>query len=99
MVGPVDNIDGQMIGFMSKDVGGMRFANGGGAAGGYLESSSTMGGRGYNDMEMAYMDSMRRSETLMSREMAGDFDGMAVSEMFLGEYYSQVIYSYGIMCT
>ncbi len=30
------------------------------------------------------------SETLRRRGMAGDFEGMAISDMFLGEYYSQV---------
>lgn len=70
-------------------------AGAGGAAGGamgagFMDSTSTMGGRGYNEMEMSYMDSIRRSETLRSRGMAGDFDGMAISDMFLGEYYSQV---------
>lgn len=95
-MGP-DTIDSGMIGLISKEVGGMRFVSGGGAAGGYLDSTSTMGGRAYNDMEMSYIDSMRRNENFMSREVAGDFDGMAVSEMFLGEYYSQVINSYRIM--
>lgn len=83
-----DNTDCGMIGLISKDVGGMRSAPGVGVIGGYMGSSSTVG-RAYNDMEMSYMDSMR--------EAAGDFDGMAVSEMFLGEYYSQVMYSYRIM--
>lgn len=96
-LGPVDNIDAGMIGLISKEVGGMRLVSGGGAAGGYMDSTSTMGGRGYNEMEMAYMDSLMRNDNFMSREVNGDFDGMAVSEMFLGEYYSQVIYSYRIM--
>uniref|UniRef100_A0A8C1PAY0 Desmoglein 2 n=1 Tax=Cyprinus carpio TaxID=7962 RepID=A0A8C1PAY0_CYPCA len=97
----LDVVDGRKLSFMSKDgVGGMYFAGGaGGALGaggaGFLDSTSTMGGRGYNEMEMSYMDSIRRSDTLRSRGGAGDFDGMAVSDMFLGEYYSQV----SIYCT
>lgn len=87
-----------MIGFQSKGVGGMQFSGGRGAAVGYLDSNSISGGRGYNEMGMGYMDSIRRNETLFNREVAGDFDDMAVSETFLGEYYSQVIYTYWIMC-
>ncbi|XP_042603389.1 desmoglein-2.1 [Cyprinus carpio] len=91
---PLDFIDNGRLDYASKDVGGMSFFGGGGAAGGaggtgFMESTSTMGFRGYNEMEMSYMDSIRRSETLRSRGVAGDFDGMAVSDMFLGEYYSQ----------
>ncbi|XP_067274613.1 desmoglein-2.1-like [Pseudorasbora parva] len=90
---PTDFTDGggRPMSLKSKDVGGMRIngVGGGGGGGGFMESNSIIGFRGYNDMEMAYMDSLRRDETLMSREMAGDFDGMAVSEMFLDEYYSQ----------
>lgn len=88
-----------MIGFKSKGVGGMQFSGGrsGGTAVGYVDSNSISGGRGYNEMGMGYMDSIRRNETLMSREVAGDFDDIAVSETFLDEYYSQVIYTYWIM--
>ncbi|XP_073672479.1 desmoglein-2.1-like [Garra rufa] len=76
--------------FSSREVNGMRMIGAGGAGGAaYLDSSSTMGGRGYNEMEMSYMDLMRRSEAFRGREMAGDFDGMALSHMFLAEYYSQ----------
>lgn len=93
-MGPAENVDG-MMGFMSKDsmaVGAMHAAGlgvGAGAAG-FLESTSTMGGRGYNEMEMDYMNSIRRSDAYLSRDMAGDFDGMAISDGYLCEYYSQV---------
>lgn len=72
---------------MGMGMGGM-----GGMAGGYMESTSTMGGRAYNGMgmEMHSMGSMRNSGAWAAREMAGDFDGMAAPEMFLNEYYSQV---------
>lgn len=93
IMGPAENVDG-MMGFMSKDsmaVGAMHAAGlgvGAGAAG-FLESTSTMGGRGYNEMEMDYMNSIRRSDAYLSRDMAGDFDGMAISDGYLCEYYSQ----------
>ncbi|TRY93749.1 hypothetical protein DNTS_020843, partial [Danionella cerebrum] len=86
----VDNADGFM-GFGTKTMGTMsQMVFGAGAgAGGFIESTSTMGGRGYNEMEMEYMNSMKRSDGFFGREMAGDFDGMAVSEGYLDEYYSQ----------
>ncbi|CAM4692033.1 unnamed protein product [Leuciscus chuanchicus] len=63
-----DNIDGLMIGFGSKVVGGMQISGGRGTAGGYLDSNSISGGRdysGYNGMGMGmgmgYMDSIRRN--------------------------------------
>lgn len=57
---------------------------------GYMESTSTMGGRGYNGMEMHSMNSVRNNGAWAAREMGGDFDGMAAPDMFLNEYYSQV---------
>lgn len=93
---PPSNVDG--MGFMTKDymaVGaghsaglGLGVGAGVGAAG-FLESTSTMGGRGYNEMELDYMNSIGRNNAYSSRDMAGDFDGMALSDGYLCEYYSQ----------
>lgn len=87
--GAVGAINGMGMGGMAG-MGGMGGMAGiGGMGGGFIESTSTMGGRGYNGMEMYNMNSMRNSGAWAAREMGGDFDGMAAPEMFLNEYYSQ----------
>ncbi len=91
----MEHVDGRR-GFASKDVGGMRIIGAGGAGGaGYMDSASTIGGRVYNGMEMSNMDSIRRSETLRSRGMVEYCDEMAVPDMYLEEYFSQVSMKYG----
>ncbi|XP_051951196.1 desmoglein-2-like [Xyrauchen texanus] len=62
-----------------------------GGASCFQESTSTVVGRGYNEMEINHMDSMARqmNGNFVSREMGDNFDGMALSDVFLDEFYSQ----------
>ncbi|XP_034559697.1 desmoglein-2-like [Notolabrus celidotus] len=84
------------LGGLLETGGAQGGAQGGGAAiGGSIMTTEDIQrysryNQGHEHMEMDYMNSgmMTGQEHLYSRYRAGAFDGMALSELFLGEYYS-----------